>query len=1724
MSKKQLGELDAKIKTLHLRLKSTDVTVEKREKEAIERQRAAISALSGEIDCLRGAIQEGKFVAGESEEDVESWSVDIGTNLLAADEHVGRLTKCLKAIEIETRELERDQNHAKEMALEKQLLDQKMAAAVKQKELSENSSVVKLPKLTITSFNGTPIDWVRFESQFTAMVDSQKVPAITKFSHLKELLTPGIRSTIDGLPFNEGYLRAMKFLRDKYGNPDEIAGAYVINLLEMPAITDRDVTKIHQFYEKLLFNIESLETLGRLETVQGVAYYVIVKKLELLRGELVTHVQGDWRSWSFAKLLEALRKWSDTNPIVETAAKRGSSKRPPLPSDRVFHSQDRYLGNCVYCDSSEHRSSECDKLSTPEDRKAFLANKKLCFNCAAGQHSASQCPSKLSCRFCHRRHHTSICHGTFAEPSLTTNIMESSVIHPVVIVDVCGHKFRALLDSGASHSYVSSTLINLIGARVVRSGTRRVATLLGVTTTKLQEYDLSLRAVKGDFALNTRVTRIEKGELLMLDNPRYTERIANHSHLIGVELEDQSLDRRLPVHIILGANEYAQIRTRTQPRVGRRGEPVAELTRFGWALMAPGKEAEVSAGFLAVDAVSDYEKLCTLDVLGLADSPAGDQLEVYKEFREQLTRDPEKGWYETGLPWKGDHPPLPANKEGSLRRLHTQLSKLRRMGKLGEYDAVIRDQLKEDVVEPAPLQATGKEFYMPHRAVIKETAETAKMRVVYDCSARGAKEAPSLNDCLEPGPALQNKIYDVLVRGRFHSVAFAGDMRQAFLQVRIREGERDALRFHWLRDLHSTQVQVFRFTRALFGLAPSPFLLGGVIEQHLESWSEKLPQSVAEILRSLYVDDLISGGPTVTKAKELKCDAVTIFSDASFQLHKWHSNVPELEENPRDCVTDSDDTYAKQQLSANVSGEGSKLLGLKWDKVADTLAITFPQERAEPTKRGILGKLARIYDPLGLVSPTTLQGKFIYREACELKQAWDAPLPDALAVRWKRWESALPENIVVTRTFSPYREPIDAVELHAFGDASGRGVAAAVYAVVRQDSGTTQGLVAAKARLAKQRLTIPRLELVAGHMAVNSVDNIRHALDGFPVTSVHCWLDSSVALHWIRGNGKYRQFVANRVKKINEHEINEWRHVPTDQNPADLGSRGGSVTDADLWWNGPNWLQDRHAWPPNPVTAASEVTEAESKIVREVLAAVTVDQKQDEFDQLLEKHDLRKVLRVCAWVERFVRNSRRSTPSIAGPITTAEIEARTTWWIRRVQTRAQSTPKLVSDKLQLNLQPNGSEILECRGRIQGRYPIYLPDDCVFTEKLVRHAHLGTLHGGLGLTMAEVREKYWIPRLRKLTKKVVKSCWGCKRFQAVAQATPPPGLLPTERTEGSGAFEIIGVDFAGPIKYRLSPRVEGKAYLVLYACSLSRAMYLEVLPSQETATFLGSFKRLVARRGRPAKVFSDNGKTFVGAARWLKQIQSDEKVQSYLSDEGITWSFNLSRAPWWGGQFERLIGLFKRAFYKTIGGGLLTWTELSEVVLEVETQLNRRPLSYVEEDVQLPLLTPASFLFQRSIRLPEQETWREENVDLRRRAKYLKSCKDALWKRWSREYLSALRERHNCKVGGKTCTLKVGDVVIVRGDESNRGKWSLGVVVDLFEGRDGVVRAAKLRAGKSFLERPVQHLFPLELACDNPERIRNTIDPNPEPRPSRPRRDAAVAAGLRIQDALQEEEM
>ena len=235
--KKQTSELNVKLKALRIRIKKCDQIIENRDKQTIERRRISVVLLAREIDQLRGSIQETKFSQGESEEQVETGSEEIEQDLRLADDGANKLQMCYDQIvkEESDLDLDRDEMREKDLEHEKQLLDQKFQASLKQEELEEKKSTVKLPKLSITPLSGSVIDWVRFVNQFSAMVDSQSVPAVTKFSHLKELLVPKVRQTIDGLPFNEeGYERAKKYLREKYSHPDEVGGAYVINLLEMP--------------------------------------------------------------------------------------------------------------------------------------------------------------------------------------------------------------------------------------------------------------------------------------------------------------------------------------------------------------------------------------------------------------------------------------------------------------------------------------------------------------------------------------------------------------------------------------------------------------------------------------------------------------------------------------------------------------------------------------------------------------------------------------------------------------------------------------------------------------------------------------------------------------------------------------------------------------------------------------------------------------------------------------------------------------------------------------------------------------------------------------------------------------------------------------------------------------------------------------------------------------------------------------------------------------------------------------------------------------------------------------------------------------------------------------------------------------------------------------------------------------------------------------------------
>ena len=445
------------------------------------------------------------------------------------------------------------------------------------------------------------------------------------------------------------------------------------------------------------------------------------------------------------------------------------------------------------------------------------------------------------------------------------------------------------------------------------------------------------------------------------------------------------------------------------------------------------------------------------------------------------------------------------------------------------------------------------------------------------------------------------------------------------------------------------------------------------------------------------------------------------------------------------------------------------------------------------TKRGLLSHLAKIYDPLGLSTPRTLGGKLIYRDACLNKVSWDTELNPRLVLRWNKWAHSLPpEKDTVPRSFVRFREPIPELELHTFGDASKYGVGAAVYAIARQPSGVTAQLVAAKGRLAKRDLTIPRLELVGAHMASNLLA-CETALAGVVPCTTYGWLDSTVVLYWLQGQGQQKQFVAHRVAKILQHADVSWPYVPTDHNPADLASRGGKLT--DLWLYGPSWLTDHALWPSNPVLRPSPESEAELKPIRKTLRVAFTSSDCDPLERILETYSLHKTLRIGAWLWRFATIFRGSSNSMRDPLTTQELLNEETCWVKRVLSKI--TAYWREQASNLGLTENADGLLECRGCITGKYPIYLPQEALFTEKLVQRAHLQTLHGGVIMTMARVREQYWVLRLRQLVKRVRAACEGCKRYRVKPFLPASTAPLPVTRTEGNLPYSVIGVDFAGP---------------------------------------------------------------------------------------------------------------------------------------------------------------------------------------------------------------------------------------------------------------------------------------------------------------------------------------
>ena len=334
--------------------------------------------------------------------------------------------------------------------------------------------------------------------------------------------------------------------------------------MSLPVIYGSNPNKILEFYETLSLNLQASETMGKIKDVNGYVRMTI-DKLEGIIGDLV-RTDDNWQDWEFPHLLEAFRKWTTRkppNPVDERPGKEKTFPFKPLKTKSYqVRQHDPRRRPCVYCESSDHQSVNCDKVRTIHEFRKQLNLKQLCFICTGTNHKASECRRCSTCKFCNRRHHSSICDKERQQPEhvlLATG--RGSVTHPAVVVSVVGIQCRALFDSGAGSSYASAALLDRLGKQPVRKEFKRIEMMMQATNREIEIHNIVIESLSGNFQLKTEVIKVNRSVLLNLENPGYKDMVAKYDHLKGVTMDDTDVKKELPVHLILGTSVYAQIKT-----------------------------------------------------------------------------------------------------------------------------------------------------------------------------------------------------------------------------------------------------------------------------------------------------------------------------------------------------------------------------------------------------------------------------------------------------------------------------------------------------------------------------------------------------------------------------------------------------------------------------------------------------------------------------------------------------------------------------------------------------------------------------------------------------------------------------------------------------------------------------------------------------------------------------------------------------------------------------------------------------------------------------------------------------------------------------------------------------------------------------------------------------------------------------------------------------------
>ena len=1306
-------------------------------------------------------------------------------------------------------------------------------------------------------------------------------------------------------------------------------------------------------------------------------------------------------------------------------------------------------------------------------------------------------------------------------------VLLSSAIVKVVNEDGFEFLTRALLDNCSQASFISESLFRRLKLKFMplKMPILGIGGVKNYTCRKLVKLHIKPHFVS-DFSIEVLAFVISR---VSSYSPTASKRCKELDHISGLLLADPNFHKRGQIEILLSASVHASI-VEEKIKRGAPNDPIAISTKLGWVIS--GNAGIGSASNLSV--ISDAESTLSFDLERfwrqeeIFDEPSKllspDEQECEDHFFRTYSRNSE-GRYMVRLPFKRD--PENLKFPGSFSIAERMLL---RMEKRFLADTILKNLYSEFMKDYEDTGHMGKTdhifnfilyYFLPHHGILKKNSLKPKLRTVFNGSANDY-DGISLNSLLHTGPNLLPDLAELLIHWMKYQYVFVSDIKQMYRQILIHPEDRKYQQILW-RENSNDKIQAYSLNTVTYGVVSSPYHAIRVTKQLAIDEGEKYPLG-AEVLNSeTYMDDTLSGGYSLPEALKKQQQLIDICKCAGFELHKWMSNNDALLNFPKDI-----------KAGVNASNSYFSLLGLNWNPKEDyfTFNIQLDQFEKDITKRDVLSSISKLFDPLGYLSPVLITGKAFMQKLWIKKVKWDDKLMISLSNEFLSWYKGLiAVNLIRIPRWLGF-VPDAKYEIFGFCDASQMAYAACVYLKTTVQNRTEIRLLQAKSKVSpiKPMLSIPKLELCSALLLARLTVKLQRALD-LPSSEIFLFIDSQDVLFWLREHpSKWSSvFVRNRCSKIH-NKVPEafWSHVRTHENPADCASRGISpeqLQNFSLWWEGNDRMKKN-------INFASDKNAFQSKSINLVTAHVVHIEKvkHDKIWDLVSKYsDLLRLLKITALVFRFLskllikiksKNINKFEKIILKlPIfqfswfnfsesnnnkfvSVFEMKRAKLFWVYITQLAhfknemitLNNGSNLIKSSDILKLDPFLEDnLLRVGGRIQNsllnheqKHSLIVPKDCAFLKLLIRYYHQKTLHGGVTLTLATLRQEFWLINGRNLVRSYIFKCHECIRYKANLNSQKM-GILPPSRVQRpEKPFINTGIDYAGPYKilrYRGRGSATYKAYIGIFVCMATKAVHLELITGYSSDDFIAAFRRFTSTRGPCTGLFSDQGTTFIGADKALKELYMAssshmQELQAQLTCEGTTWSFNPPGAPHFGGLWEAAVKSVKYHLRRVLGDHTLTFEEFYTLLKQIEACLNSRPLlplSDIPTDGQF--LSPSFLLTQSNSFIVPEPSYLGTNIPPMERYKQIQKLLQEWWESWSREYLQSLQERQKWRQNKRN--LLIDDIVLVSNETLPPSKWPLGRVIKIYQGSDELTRAVEIKTASSILKRPVHKLVLLQ---------------------------------------------